>query len=284
VLGLQGTANKAISLALLVGVALLAALVGALLAALAPAAWKLTRQPAQDKSGAVPYVVTSWKPAPERAQHVKSGAVPSVVEEANAGRAIESAGPPADSQGAPPAATTIPSRPIRELAKGTPRSYRDREPLRLVRDLQGELKRVGCYSLDIDGEWTPATRRAMKDFTERVKSVLPVERPDPDHLLLLQSHSEPVCRDSCRAGEGNADHRCLASSLLGSESRKSAATPLQLVFTKSYVTPSNPEPEAADVAALPEDAPRRAEAPPRPRRHSTRPSGVSSLLFGIFSW
>jgi hypothetical protein len=276
VLGLQGTANKAISLALLVGVALLAALVGALLVALAPAAWKLTRQPAQDTSGAVPYVVTSWKPAPERAQHVKSGAVPS--------GAIESAGPPADSQGAPFAATTIPSRPIRELAKGTPRSYRDREPLRLVRDLQGELKRVGCYSLDIDGEWTPATRRAMEDFTERVKSVLPVERPDPDHLLLLQSHAEPVCRDSCRAGEGNADHRCLASSLLGLESRKSAATPLQLVFTKSYVTPSNPEPEAADVVALPADAPRRAEAPPRPRRHSTRPSGVSSLLFGIFSW
>jgi len=95
---------------------------------------------------------------------------------------------------------------------------------------------------------------------------------------------ETVCRDSCRAGEGNADHRCLASSLLGSEIRKSAATPLQSVFTKSYVTPSNPEPEAADVAALPADAPRRAEAPPRPRRHSTRSSGVSSLLFGIFRW
>jgi hypothetical protein len=178
----------------------------------------------------------------------------------------------------------LPSLPNWEQAKGAPRSYRDREPLRLVRDLQGELKRVGCYSLDIDGEWTPATRQAMKDFTERVKSVLPVERPDRDHLLLLQSHAEPVCGDSCRAGEGNADHRCPASSLLGSESRKSAATPLQFVFTKSYVTPSNPEPEAADVAAVPAHAPRRAEAPPRPRRHSTRPSGARSLLFGIFSW
>jgi hypothetical protein len=185
----RGTVNKAISLALLVG-ALLAAL------AFTPAAWKLARQPAQDESGAVPYVVTSWKPAPERAQHVKSGAVPSVDEEANAGRAIESAGPPADSQIAPPAATTImlPARPIRQEAKGEPRS------------------------------------------------------------------------------------------LTESESRKSAATPLQFVFTKSYVTPSNPEPEAADVAALPADAPRRAKAAPRPRRYSTRPRGVSSSLFGIFSW
>src|SRR5262245_47723479 len=67
-------------------------------------------------------------------------------------------------------------------------------------------------------------------------------------------------------------------------SRKSAATPLQFVFTKSYVTPSNPEPEAAEVAALPANPPRRAEAAPRPRRHSTRPSGVGSLLFGIFRW
>jgi hypothetical protein len=178
----------------------------------------------------------------------------------------------------------LPSRPIREEAKAAPQSYQDREPLRLVRDLQGELKRLGCYSLDIDGEWTLATRRAMKEFTERVKSVLPIERPDPAHLLLLQSHAEPVCGDGCRAGEGNTDHRCLASSLLGAESRKSAATPLQFVFTKSYVTPSNPEPEAAEVAALPANPPRRAEAAPRPRRHSTRPSGVGSLLFGIFRW
>jgi Putative peptidoglycan binding domain len=50
------------------------------------------------------------------------------------------------------------------------------DPVRFVREVQRELKRVGCYSQEIDGEWGPATRRAMKDFTDRANAVLPLER------------------------------------------------------------------------------------------------------------
>ena len=45
------------------------------------------------------------------------------------------------------------------------------DPVRFVREVQRELKRVGCYSQEIDGEWGPATRRAMKDFTDRANAV-----------------------------------------------------------------------------------------------------------------
>src|SRR4029453_5638857 len=133
--------------------------------------------------------------------------------EASVAKPVKGAEPPEASRPALPETTTIllPSRSIREEEKVSSQPYRDREPLRLVRDLQRELKRVGCYGYEIDGEWTPGTRRAMKDFTDRVNAALPTERPDPTQLVLLQRHPEIVCREKCRVGESLTDTRCLPS-------------------------------------------------------------------------
>lgn len=233
------------------------------------------------------FTPVSWWPEPEPAQHLSRVAMPPVVIEANVGKPAEVAEPPEASQPALPETTTIllPSRGIREEVKTSSQPYKDGEPLRLVRDLQRELKRVGCYAHEIDGEWTPGTRRAMRDFTERVNAGLPAERPDPSLLALLQRHPEIVCREKCRVGESLADTRCLPSSYLASESKKTAATApsLQIVWTRSYVTPAAPEPDAAE-AALPAEVAPRADPAPRPRRHTSHPGGVGSLLFGIFSW
>ena len=58
-----------------------------------------------------------------------------------------------------------------------------RDRASLARELQLELRRVGCYGGDLNGVWTPATRKAMKAFTDRVNATLPVEaaRRDPAH-------------------------------------------------------------------------------------------------------
>src|SRR5207249_6454440 len=63
----------------------------------------------------------------------------------------------------------------------------------LTRNLQRELQRVGCYSGDIDGMWTPATRSAMKAFTDRVNAALPSDQPDRILLSLVQGHQGNVC-------------------------------------------------------------------------------------------
>jgi hypothetical protein len=42
----------------------------------------------------------------------------------------------------------------------------------LVRDLQRELKRVGCFEGEATGSWGPSTKRAMTAFTERVNATL----------------------------------------------------------------------------------------------------------------
>jgi hypothetical protein len=232
---------------------------------------------------AAAFAPVSWSPEPAPLPQLVSDVIAPVVVEARLGKRAEAGEPAKDAQPALPEPTTIllPSR-SKEQVKASPKPY---EPLGLVRDLQRELKRIGCYPHEIDGAWTLATRRAMKDFTDRVNAALPVERPDPAQLVLLQRHPEIVCRENCRLGESFADTRCFASSPLASEKKLATTTPgLQLIWTKSYVTPTAPEPDPAEAAPLAEAAPRVDPAPPRPRRHTSRPSGVGSLLFGIFSW
>jgi hypothetical protein len=66
-------------------------------------------------------------------------------------------------------------------------------PVALIRELQRELKRVGCYDGRTNGTWTAETRRAMKDFTGRANAMLPVEKPDPVLLALVKSHEAGMC-------------------------------------------------------------------------------------------
>jgi peptidoglycan hydrolase-like protein with peptidoglycan-binding domain len=63
----------------------------------------------------------------------------------------------------------------------------------LTRELQRELRRVGCYDGSVTGVWSPSTRRAMKQFTERTNSVLPVDQPDQVLLAMLHNHDDSAC-------------------------------------------------------------------------------------------
>ncbi len=64
----------------------------------------------------------------------------------------------------------------------------------LVRDIQRELKRVGCYSGDATGEWNMASKRAMQAFLERANSTLPTGDPDLIQLTLVRGYSGAACR------------------------------------------------------------------------------------------
>jgi peptidoglycan hydrolase-like protein with peptidoglycan-binding domain len=94
----------------------------------------------------------------------------------------------------------------------------------LVRELQRELKRVGCYLRDINGIWTMSTRDAMKAFINRVNARLPVDEPDLILLALVQGYQEKACGRSCPAGQGLADDgRCQPNSIITNVAKKSVA-------------------------------------------------------------
>src|SRR5262249_20919431 len=91
-----------------------------------------------------------------------------------------------------------------------------------ARELQRELRRVGCYDAELNGQWTPAARRAMRTFIERVNATLPVEEPDPVLLILVRGHEEHVCGKPCPPGQGaRANGRCLPNAIVA----KAAGTP-----------------------------------------------------------
>ncbi len=93
----------------------------------------------------------------------------------------------------------------------------------LTRNLQKELKRVGCYEGEINGSWSPASRRAMKAFTDRVNATLPIEEPDYILLTLVQGHSAEACGVGCPADQMLAkDGRCQPRAIVAQAANKSA--------------------------------------------------------------
>jgi hypothetical protein len=111
---------------------------------------------------------------------------------------------------------------------------RDRDTI--GRELQRELRRVGCYEGELNGMWTPMTRQAMKAFTDRVNATLPVDEPDSILLTLVQAYPDRVCGKPCPAGQGmNDGGRCVPNAILARSSKKPAPT----------VVVATPEPKPA---------------------------------------
>src|SRR5262245_2397583 len=114
---------------------------------------------------------------------------------------------------------------------------RDRDSL--ARELQKELKRVGCYEGELSGAWTPLTRQAAKLFTDRVNATLPTDEPDSILLTLVQAYQDKVCGKSCPAGQGLSDGgRCVPASILARATKKSAPPPTTAAATGDKVQPA----------------------------------------------
>jgi hypothetical protein len=96
--------------------------------------------------------------------------------------------------------------------------------VRLAEDIQKELKRVGCYTGSIDGDWGHETRRAMKAFNDRINATLPTDKPDYILFTLLQGHAAKACGAACPRGQELSDHnKCLPRSVIAEERRRLAA-------------------------------------------------------------
>jgi hypothetical protein len=157
----------------------------------------------------------------------------------------------------------------------------------LARQLQSELKRVGCYDGEVNGVWTTSTRMAMKAFTDRVNAKLPIDKPDHILLSLVQGHRQPVCGTTCPAGQTLEENgRCAPDATLTRAARPAdepeveaagrpnsasavppvAAVPPPLVSppTELRRAPPKPEPshDAASARAAPTPAPPQPPAPP----------------------
>jgi peptidoglycan hydrolase-like protein with peptidoglycan-binding domain len=167
----------------------------------------------------------------------------------------------AASPGQAPVVVTLPPRSGDAAPARTAVIPRDRDSL--ARELQKELRRVGCYEGELNGVWTPATRRAMKIFTDRVNATLPVDEPDAVLFAMVQSQQERVCGKPCPVDQGlSEDGRCLPNAILAKAARSAIAThvpasggpaakPLPARSWSATVTAARPTPPAVDAPAAP---------------------------------
>jgi hypothetical protein len=124
----------------------------------------------------------------------------------------------------------------------------------LTRELQRELRRVGCYDGALNASWTLATRSAMKTFMHRVNAVLPIDKPDEILLALVQGYSEKVCGVPCRAEEVRAtDGNCIPGALFAARTQHSATAPLaeRAGAVTSVSSTATPAQSARDPSAAP---------------------------------
>ncbi|MFM2421596.1 MAG: hypothetical protein RL291_126 [Pseudomonadota bacterium] len=138
----------------------------------------------------------------------------------------------------------------------------------LARDIQSELKRVGCFDGDATGEWTPATQRAMKTFIDRVNAKLPVSEPDYILLTLLQGQQTRVCGANCPTGQslGN-DGRCVPSAILAQSQKRPVQQAARPAPADAPSAPSSWDANTRVVTATPPASPRvvQPQAVPAPK-------------------
>jgi hypothetical protein len=160
-----------------------------------------------------PARVASFVPAEQPASSTRPAAAPKVER--------------AELQEAPsaPIVVTITHRtePLAAIPQKVARVPPDRATL--TRELQQELRRAGCYHGELNGVWTPASRKAMKAFTDRVNATLPVENPDYILLSLIQAHEGESCGKPCPPKQGlSEDGRCLPTAVLAHVAKKGTPT------------------------------------------------------------
>jgi hypothetical protein len=95
----------------------------------------------------------------------------------------------------------------------------------LARNIQRELKRVGCYYGEIDGSWGVGSKRALTAFMDRVNASLPISEPDYILLALIRSQPAAACSVPCPQGQSHASEgRCVPNAILAQAMRKNGGT------------------------------------------------------------
>ena len=191
--------------------------------------------------------------------------------------------PPRSSSSAPPkrvAVAEVPPRiPVAQAAWGAaPTSDR----ASLAREIQRHLKRVGCYDGEVNGVWSPSSRRAMKSFTDRMNATLPTDEPDFVLLAMVESHGSQACGRPCAPGQSD-DSRCVPSTVVTAGSRirplPSTGTDGQAVVPPAAapldgrMALAGPKAETAETGALVAPAPNYelSKAAPRVDKSSAAP-------------
>ena len=95
-------------------------------------------------------------------------------------------------------------------AAGSPQGHPNSDPAIVVRPLQEELKRVGCYSGPLDGSFNATTKAALERFALLSKITLTAREPSEAALSAVRNQRSKICTELCAAGQIESNGKCVA--------------------------------------------------------------------------
>jgi uncharacterized caspase-like protein len=110
-----------------------------------------------------------------------------------------------DKSAGPPVASLVPrGQAAPEPPKSVSPATQD-----IPRLLQSELRRVGCKTGEIDGEWNASARRALSSFNDNAGTRLDTKIASIDALDAVKAKSGRVCPLDCERGYHVSGDRCV---------------------------------------------------------------------------
>jgi hypothetical protein len=158
----------------------------------------------------------------------------------------------------------------------------------LTREIQRQLKRIGCYQGEVSGVWSASVRHAVKAVADHVNASLPIDQPDSVLLAMVESQEPGTC-SSCPNGQDRAaDGRCLPAALVAKAGKQptppapaqagrakagastTAPTGARSAVASDTAAPAPHYDERMSLAGPKAEVPRQARARPRRARSGAR--------------
>ena len=134
----------------------------------------------------------------------------------------------------------------------------------MIKSLQGELKRVGCYAGELDGRWSGGSQRSLGNFNRHANTKVDTRHASLDALDAVKSKSERVCPLTCGRGQRAEGEQCVA-----------IVCPEGQIAGDDGACHERHKPAARTQAAPKREVTRRHEAP-RARRPNCQPNTSTS--------
>jgi hypothetical protein len=96
-----------------------------------------------------------------------------------------------------------------KLAALTPAAKADEAQVDLPRALQSELRRVGCSTATVDGNWNAASQKAMDEFNRNAGTRLDATIASADALDVVKGKTGRICPLICETGYRAEGDRCV---------------------------------------------------------------------------
>jgi hypothetical protein len=138
-------------------------------------------------------------------------------------RPAEPAAPPAEKK--PANIAVLPPPGGQSAPPAEPKPEAGPDTAALTRDLQTELRRVGCDAGRVDGNWSARWREVMSDFNKRAGTEFDVKVASVDALDGVKAQRGRICPLICGRNQHIEGDQCVANPVEKKPPRKEASRP-----------------------------------------------------------